>query len=46
MNKIYIIEDNEKVKSELIILLKKYGYECETSDNYQNIVEKCLEYMP
>ena len=37
--KIFVIEDDKTLKRELMELLNKYGYETETSDNYQNIIE-------
>lgn len=40
--KIYIIEDDTAIREELMQLLKKYGYECESSDDFQNIGEKAL----
>lgn len=40
--KIFIIEDEIAIREELTQLLKKYGYECESSDDFQNIGEKAL----
>ena len=40
--KIYIIEDDTAIREELMQPLKKYGYECESSDDFQNIGEKAL----
>lgn len=40
--KIYIIEDDTAIRGELIQMLQKYGYECESSDDFQNIGEKAL----
>lgn len=40
--KIYIIEDDTAIREELTQLLKKYGYECEASDDFQNIGEIAL----
>ncbi len=37
--KIYIVEDDRVLRSELAKLLKSYGYECVYSDDFQNIVE-------
>ncbi len=37
--KIFIIEDEKSIREELIIMLKKYGYECESSDDFQNIAK-------
>ena len=41
--KIFVIEDDKTLKRELMELLNKYGYETETSDNYQNIIEDIIE---
>lgn len=40
--KIYIIEDDTAIREELMQLLKKYGYECESSDDFHNIGELAL----
>lgn len=40
--KIFIIEDEVAIREELTQLLKKYGYECEVSDDFQNIGEIAL----
>ena len=40
--KIFIIEDEIAIREELTQLLKKYGYECEGSDDFQNIGERAL----
>jgi DNA-binding response OmpR family regulator len=42
MYKIYIVEDDEKIKNELSTLLEKYGYKCETIKNFDNVVEDVL----
>lgn len=41
--KIFVIEDEENIRSELIQLLSKYGYECSTSDDFQNITQIALK---
>lgn len=41
--KIFVVEDDKTLKRELMELLNKYGYETETSDNYQNIIEDIIE---
>lgn len=43
MDKLFIIEDDEKIRLELSQFLNRYGYECEYSDDFKNIVEKALE---
>lgn len=40
--KIFIVEDEAAIREELIQTLQKYGYECESSDDFQNIGEKAL----
>lgn len=42
MMKIFIVEDDNTLKEELIELLRNYGYDTETSNNYQNIVQEIL----
>lgn len=40
--KIIIVEDHEPIRKELSILLKKYGYEIVTIENFETVVEDCL----
>lgn len=40
--KIFIVEDEAAIREELIQMLQKYGYECESSNDFQNIGEKAL----
>lgn len=42
-NKIFIIEDEEKIREELTKFLEKYGYSIETSEDFENIVELALK---
>lgn len=42
-NKIFIIEDEEKIRIELSELLNRYGYEANYSNDFENIVEIVLE---
>ncbi len=44
--KIFIIEDEEKIRRELGTFLNRYGYDIVTSDNFENIVEEALEAEP
>ncbi len=44
--KIFIIEDEEKIRRELGTFLNRYGYDIITSDNFENIVEEALEAEP
>ena len=43
---IFIIEDDVKIGNELTKLLEKYGYECKSSDDFQNIVEIIMNDNP
>lgn len=40
--KIFIIEDDAKIRQELAQLLLRYGYTCESSDDFAHIVEHAL----
>ena len=44
--KIFIIEDEEKIRLELSIFLNRYGYETSYSDDFENIVEIALKEKP
>jgi len=46
LEKIFFIEDDEKIRNELITFLSRYGYECSFSTDFENIVEKALEEKP
>lgn len=46
MSRIFIIEDNENLKNELIQFLLMYGYEAYSTDDYKNIVETILTDEP
>ena len=41
--KIFIIEDEEKIRLELSTFLNRYGYETSYSDDFENIVEIALK---
>jgi len=41
--KIFVIEDEENIRNELIELLSKYGYECSTSNKFETITQIVLE---
>ncbi len=43
MAKIYIIEDDPKIRTELSPLLTKYGYECRASDSFEGVVDAVLD---
>jgi DNA-binding response OmpR family regulator len=46
MAKIFIIEDDKKIREELAVLLERYGYECGFSDDFKNIVKTAIEAKP
>lgn len=39
MYKIFIVEDDTKIREELSTLLSRYGYECIVCDDFKNIIE-------
>lgn len=44
--KIFVVEDDKKLKSELITFLRTYGYECISSEDYKDMVKVVLEAQP
>lgn len=44
--KIFIVEDEEKIRDELSNLLNRYGYETQYSLNFENIVDDILKENP
>ena len=46
MKDILIVEDEEKLRNELSILLNKNGYEAKSLANFENVVEDILEISP
>jgi len=44
--KIFIIEDDPTIRNELTEFLSKYGYECNSSVDFKNIVEHTLNSAP
>lgn len=40
--KIFIIEDEPAIREELVQLLQKYGYQCDSSDDFHHIVQTAL----
>lgn len=44
--KLFIIEDDIVLRTELISLLEKYNYICETSDNFKDIVSEAIILNP
>ncbi|WP_040214293.1 response regulator transcription factor [Clostridium polynesiense] len=43
MQTIFVVEDDLKIKTELMTLLKRYGYKCIESKEFENIVEEVLK---
>ncbi len=46
MERIFIVEDDLKIRSELSALLTKYGYLCETTDDYEHLAPIILAHSP
>lgn len=46
MEQIFIVEDDTKLKNELIILLEKNGFKCVFTDNFENIISDILKVNP
>lgn len=46
MEKIFIIEDEDKIREQLTTFLKRYGYEAVSSTNFENITEEALNSEP
>lgn len=46
MDTIFIVEDEQKIRQELQILLEKYGYFCHTTDDFTDIAETVLAAKP
>lgn len=46
MAKIFIVEDDEKIRNELGTFLNKYSYATETTEDYENIVSIILKTKP
>lgn len=44
--KIYIVEDEEAIRMELIAMLEKYGYSCESCSAFKNITGQILAAEP
>lgn len=44
--KLFIIEDDIVLRTELISLLESYNYSCETSDNFKNIISEAMDSNP
>lgn len=46
MEQIFIVEDEEKLRNEVLTLLERNGYKCSTSDDYKNIIQTVLNLHP
>lgn len=46
MAKIFLIEDDKIIRTELCNLLTRYGYECEVSDQFETVVDTALQSNP
>lgn len=46
MSRIFIVEDDGKIRKELAIFLERYGYECDFSDDFKNIIDIALGAKP
>lgn len=46
MYKIFIVEDDVKIRTELKILLEKYGYDCVTTEDFAHIPALVLQAKP
>lgn len=46
MQRIFIIEDDKKIRDELSIFLSKYGYICEAAETFEHIIEEVLYKKP
>lgn len=46
MIRIFLVEDDEPLRTELCTLLQKYGYQCCYSDDFEQITDRILEQNP
>lgn len=46
MPTVFLVEDDDAIRSELSRLLGRYGYECITSDDYANLADVILKASP
>lgn len=44
--KVFVIEDEEKIRKELITFLNRYGYDTATTTNFENIVDEVIKAEP
>ena len=43
---IFLVEDDIKIRTELMKILKKFGYDCQTSDDFANMADAVLKSQP
>lgn len=46
MEKIFVIEDEIKLREELVSLITRNGYNCEAIDTFENVIEKVFKANP
>lgn len=46
MAKIFLVEDDARLREELAALLTKYGYECACAEDFDGVVKQILEAQP
>lgn len=46
MYRIFIVEDDQRIRTQLKVLLEKYGYEGVVSEDFEHIVDRVLEAAP
>lgn len=46
MASVFIVEDDAKIRNELTLLLRKYGYECFSSDDFANMPQVIFDCRP
>lgn len=40
--RVFIVEDEETIRNELVKFLEKYGFECLTTDAFENVIEEII----
>lgn len=44
--KIFIVEDDIKIRNELTVFLKNNGYDCKSSDNFKDMIQEIMKETP
>lgn len=44
--KIFIVEDEETIRTELTMLLERYGYVCDSSEDFKHIINRIIDAEP